>query len=422
MKAAYITLGCKVNQYDTDAMRELMEKAGYETVDFSEKADVYIINTCTVTNIADRKSRQMIRRAAETNRDAAICVTGCLAQREKEAVLHIQGVDAVFGVNKRSSVVSVVSEALQKKGSVSEVSDISGERCFERLSISGTPRTRAYIKIEDGCDNFCSYCIIPYTRGRIRSRDLEDIENEARALAKGGVKEIVITGIHISSYGRDKNNAGLTDVIERISGVDGIERIRLGSLEPTILTDGFCAELARFGKLCPHFHVSLQSGSDAVLKRMNRHYTSGEYYDSICGLRRFFDTPAITTDVIAGFNMETDEEHAETIEFLKKVNFAHVHVFPFSERAGTAAVKMGGAIPLALRKQRAKEISDICEAAEDAYAEQFVGRGVRVLFEEVKDGHAYGHTERYVKVRGQAEPGEIKEVMIKDKDGSVLIS
>ena len=421
MKAAYTTLGCKVNQYDTDAMRELMEKAGYETVDFSETADVYIINTCTVTNIADRKSRQMIRRAVDANKEAVVCVTGCLAQREAENVKHIEGVDAVLGVNNRHQIVEIVGRALEQRG-IYDVEDISADRQYERLSISGSERTRAHIKIEDGCDNFCSYCIIPYTRGRIRSRSMDDILKEAGTLAKNGVKEIVVTGIHISSYGKDIGGVGLIDVITMLGDINGIERIRLGSLEPTVLSDEFCSAAAGVEKLCPHFHVSLQSGCDSVLKRMNRHYTAEEYYGYIQNLRKYFVDPAVTTDVIAGFNKETPEEHETTIEFLKRINFARVHVFPFSERKGTAAVKMGGALPLSVRKQRAQELISVCCRMQEEYAASFIGTTVNVLFEETKDGFAYGYTERYVRVRGKAEANEMKEVFIRDIEGDTLIS
>ena len=421
MKAAYITLGCKVNQYDTDAMCELMEKAGYETVDFSEKADVYVINTCTVTNIADRKSRQMIRRAADMNPDAVVCVTGCLAQRDADAVMEIKGVDAVLGVNNRHLIVDIISQARENKG-VKNVEDISKEKCYEQLGITSAQRTRAHIKIEDGCDNFCSYCIIPYTRGRIRSRDIEDIKTEAATLAANGVKEVVVTGIHISSYGKDIGNIGLLDVVKCLNAVDGIERIRLGSLEPTILTDEFCAEASELDKLCPHFHVSLQSGCDSVLKRMNRHYTAEMYKEYIENLRKYFVHPAITTDVIAGFNMETEEEHKQTIQFLKEIQFAKVHVFPYSERKGTAAVRMGGAILLSLRKQRAQELIEISAEMQKKYISLFTGEAVKVLFEEEHEGYMYGYTERYVRVRGQANPNEIKQVFIKDIFEDTLIS
>jgi len=422
MKAAYLTLGCKVNQYDTNAMQELMEAAGYETVEFSEKADVYLINTCTVTNVADRKSRQMIRRAAEQNPDAVVCVTGCLAQRHKDEILAIEGVNAVVGVNNRGKIVEIVERARKGEAAVA-VEDISKEKRFEPLTISRmTERTRAHIKISDGCDNFCSYCIIPYTRGRVRSRGFDDIIEEAGRLAAGGVKEVVLTGIHISSYGKDLEGVSLIDLIEKIAEIDGIERIRLGSLEPTVLTRNFCARASLVKKLCPHFHISLQSGSAGVLKRMNRHYTPEQYAEFCDNLRTFFIDPAITTDIIAGFNSETDEEHRETVEFTKRIGFAKVHVFVYSEREGTQAVRMGGMLPMPLRKQRAQELIEVTDKLHRQYIEKYVGREINVLFEEEKDGHFYGYTDRYIRVRGNGSSNEMKCVKIIGVQDDVLIA
>ncbi len=422
MRASYITLGCKVNQYDTDAMRELMERAGYITVEPDEAADVCVINTCTVTNVADRKSRQMIRRATEANPDAIICVTGCLAQRASDELLAIDGVSAVLGINDRSDIVGVVERAMSEKG-VSEVSAVGRGDEYERLFISSSSeRTRAHIKISDGCDSFCSYCIIPYTRGRVRSREPEDILTEARALAAGGIKEVVLTGIHISSYGKDLDGTGLADILERTARIDGIERIRLGSLEPTLLTAEFCKRAAAVEKLCPHFHVSLQSGSREVLKRMNRKYTPDMYAGYIENTREAFDTPAITTDVIAGFVGETDGEHAETMEFLRRIGFAKVHVFPYSERKGTAASRMSGKVAPAVKKARAHELLALSDELRDAYISRFVGSTVKVLFEEEINGAFEGYTERYVRVRGAGERNGIKEVAVKRAENGVLIS
>lgn len=422
MKAAYLTLGCKVNQYDTNAMQELMEAAGYETVDFAEHADVYLINTCTVTNVADRKSRQMIRRAVEQNPEAVVCVTGCLAQRHRDEILAIPGVSAVIGVNRRGRIVEIVERARRGEQAV-DVEDISKEKNFEPLTISHmTERTRAHIKISDGCDNFCSYCIIPYTRGRVRSRALVDIVEEAERLAISGVQEVVLTGIHISSYGKDLENVSLIDLIERVAEIGGIERIRLGSLEPTVLTREFCARASLVKKLCPHFHISLQSGSAGVLKRMNRHYTPEEYADFCKNLRDFFENPAITTDIIAGFNCETDAEHRETMEFVRRIGFAKVHVFVYSEREGTQAVRMGGMLPMPLRKERAAELIRLTDRLHAQYIEQFVGKTVKVLFEEEKDGYFYGYTERYVRVRGKASQNEMKYVTIKEMSNEILLA
>ena len=418
MRAAYCTLGCKVNQYDTEAMRECMERAGYETVGLEECADVYIINTCTVTNIADRKSRQMIRRAIERNPQAAVIVTGCLAQRDASAVLQMEGVRAVVGVNHRASIVEVARRVCSGEV-VCNVQDVAGERVYEALSHKkSAERTRAHIKISDGCDNFCSYCIIPYTRGRVRSRAFADVVEEVQALS-GEVKEVVLTGIHISSYGRDIGTS-LIELIERIAQIEGIVRIRLGSIEPTILTDAFCARAARVEKLCPHFHISLQSGCTAVLQRMNRTYTAPQYAQFCARLRSHFEDPAITTDVIAGFPEETQEEHEQTLAFIREIGFSRIHVFPYSKREGTVAA-MRRQLPMAVRKQRAQEIAAVAKQMQCAYLTQFVGKTVRVLFEEEKDGWFYGYTDRYLRVKGRASANEIKDVRIIGMDGDVLL-
>lgn len=421
--AAYCTLGCKVNQYDTDAMRELLEQAGYRTVDFSQSADVYLVNTCTVTNIADRKSRQMIRRAVRQNPAAVVCVCGCLAQNEAEELLRMEGVRAVVGAQNRAHIVQIVADALAGGPAVNAVDDIACERVYEPLAVhTSSDKTRAHIKICEGCDNFCSYCIIPYARGRVRSRPLEDVLAEARVLAEAGVREVVLTGIHLGSYGKDLQGVSLIDVIEALGRVPKLARIRLGSLEPSLLTPEFCRHAAAVQTLCPHFHVSLQSGSTGVLERMRRRYTPEEYAAYIANLREVFDRPAITTDVIAGFPQETEQEHAETMAFLRHIGFAKVHVFPYSRRAGTAAAKMSGQVPGETKRQRAAELAQLAREMEEEYARAFVGSVQRVLFEEsLPGGLCEGHTARYVIVRAPGTPNELRDVQIKAAEGSTLI-
>lgn len=416
MRAAYLTLGCKVNQYDTQAMTELMEADGFETVPFESVADVYIINTCTVTNIADRKSRQMIHRAHKRAPEAAICVCGCLAQRDAATLLGMDGVVAAVGTQDRGNIAAIVRAALANRaGQQCAVGEIRHTRDFERLSISRSgERTRANIKIGEGCENFCSYCIIPYARGPVRSRPIGDIVQEAVRLSRSGVREVVLTGIHIGSYGRDMpGGESLIDVIEAVDAVPGMLRVRLGSIEPSTVTQAFCQRAAAVQSLCPHFHLSLQSGSDGVLQRMNRRYTAAEYLKSAALLREYFQIPAITTDIIAGFPGETQQEHAETLAFLDEAGFAKVHVFPYSERAGTAAACMAGAVPHALRRERAAEISAKADAIAARYRQSFIGRVECVLFEEPYEDGAVGYNTRYIRIAAAgAQPGELADVCI----------
>ncbi len=423
MKAAYLTLGCKVNQYDTQAMEEILGARGYETVGFSGKADVYIINTCTVTAVADKKSRQMIHRAHEANPGAVLCVCGCLAQREAEIILAMDGVSAVIGTKNRGAVGEIVERVLAGENKINAVGDILHELSFERLRVKKSPeRVRANIKICEGCNNFCSYCIIPYARGPVRSRPAADILEEARDLAASGVREVVLTGIHIGSYGKDLEGESLIGVIESIEQIEGIERIRLGSLEPSLLTDEFCRRARQAEKLCPHFHVSLQSGSASVLKRMNRKYTPGEYAAVIENVRRHFDNPAITTDIIAGFPGETQQEHEETLAFIRKIGFSRVHVFPYSEREGTAAAKMPGKVSKAVRKSRAAEISLAAEEMSQTYLTGFIGKTEKVLTEEVdRAGISLGHNERYIMVGARgAQPNTMALIKIEEICGDGL--
>ena len=326
---APLTLGCKVNQYETDGMIELLKEAGMTAVSFEEKADVYLINTCSVTNMADKKSRQMIHRAKKLNPDAVVIAAGCYVQAAKNKLMEDDRISIIIGNNKKKDIVRILEDYLQAGVTDKGMLDISAEKEYEPLTINSTlEHTRAYVKIQDGCNQFCSYCIIPYVRGRIRSRDIASIIEEVERLALTGVKEIVLTGIHISSYGKDKENeVGLADVIDAISKIESIKRIRLGSLEPSIITDEFIDRIVDNEKVCPHFHLSLQSGCNTVLKRMNRKYTCEEYFEKCEMLRKAFDRPALTTDVIVGFPGETEEEFRETVDYLTKLNLYEMHIF-----------------------------------------------------------------------------------------------
>ncbi|CDD64468.1 tRNA-I(6)A37 thiotransferase enzyme MiaB [Firmicutes bacterium CAG:882] len=414
MKCTLHNLGCKVNSYETEAMRQLLEAAGYDIVEFGkESADVYIINTCTVTNIADRKSRQMLHKAKKDNPNAVVVAAGCYVQEAGEKLLEDSAVDIIVGNNKKGQIVEVLDEYFKGKDTDSFI-DINKTKEYERLAISGSEiHTRAYIKIQDGCNQFCTYCIIPFARGRVRSRSLEDIMSEVNKLAESGCHEIVITGIHLSSYGLDFDNTEynaqpvpnaerLLQVIEAIDKVDGIERIRLGSLEPRIITDAFLTRLSAVKKICPHFHLSLQSGCDATLRRMNRRYDTEEFSDGVDKIRKYFDRPAITTDVIVGFPGETDEEFAVTKKYLEKIKFFEMHVFKYSRRKGTIADRMENQVADSIKSARSDELIELDDGLSENYRESFVGEKEKVLVEEYveKDGKKYavGHTRRYVKV------------------------
>lgn len=414
MKCTLHNLGCKVNSYETEAMRQLLEAAGYDIVEFGkESADVYIINTCTVTNIADRKSRQMLHKAKKDNPNAVVVAAGCYVQEAGEKLLEDSAVDIIVGNNKKGQIVEVLDEYFKGRDTDSFI-DINKTKEYERLAISGSEiHTRAYIKIQDGCNQFCTYCIIPFARGRVRSRSLEDIMSEVNKLAESGCHEIVITGIHLSSYGLDFDNTEynaqpvpnaerLLQVIEAIDKVDGIERIRLGSLEPRIITDAFLTRLSAVKKICPHFHLSLQSGCDATLRRMNRRYDTKEFSDGVDKIRKYFDRPAITTDVIVGFPGETDEEFAVTKKYLEKIRFFEMHVFKYSRRKGTIADRMENQVADSIKSVRSDELIELDDGLSGNYRESFVGEKEKVLVEEYveKDGKKYavGHTRRYVKV------------------------
>ncbi len=408
--AAFLSLGCKVNSYETEAMRGMFEAAGYDIVDFKEAADVYVVNTCTVTNIADRKSRQMLHQAKNRNPRAVIAAVGCYVQAAEEVLLADNAVDLVVGNNKKSDIVAMVERCMEGSGKEELIVDMNGQQEYEELHVITTmEKTRAFIKIQDGCNRFCSYCIIPYVRGRVRSRREGDILDEVAALAQRGYQEVVLTGIHISSYGTDLGleDMPLAKLIVKIGQIPGIERIRLGSLEPRIITKEFLEIILKVRQFCPHFHLSLQSGSDSVLKRMNRKYMAEEYYDRVMLIRSFFELPSFTTDVIVGFPGETKEEFKETLEFVKKIGFSHIHVFKYSKRAGTKAAQMPDQIPEEEKSTRSDELIAVSNFMAKEYLTLFLGRIEKILFEEelVIDGKKYqiGHNERYLKLAVPAE-------------------
>ena len=402
-KAALHNLGCKVNAYETEAMQQMLEQAGYEIVPFQEKADVYIINTCSVTNMADRKSRQMLHRAKAKNPDAVVVGTGCYIQTKEEEALKDTAIDIVIGNNKKHELVERIEAFLRDRGDREDVFDINqGNQEYEELFLSRTAEhTRAFIKVQDGCNQFCSYCIIPYARGRVRSRALSNVVKEVERLAQNGYKEVVLTGIHLSSYGVDTGES-LLHLIQKIHEIPGVERIRLGSLEPRLVTEEFASEIAGLPKLCPHFHLSLQSGCDATLERMNRKYNTEEYAHACDLLRQVFDHPAITTDVIVGFPGESEEEFLQTEAYLKQIHFYEMHIFKYSKRQGTRAAKMPDQIPEQTKTNRSAKLITLGEQMSREFREYYVGRCEEVLFEEENeiDGETYftGYTREYVKV------------------------
>ena len=401
-------LGCKVNSYEMDVMQQRLQDRGYKIVPFDAAADIYIINTCTVTNIADRKSRQMIHRARRCNPDAVVVAVGCYVQTAAGEALEDGTVDIAVGNNRKKDIVPIIEEYLKTREQPRvEKIDINNTREYEEMQLTRTAEhTRAYIKIQDGCNQFCSYCIIPYARGRVRSRAEEDILQEVRGIVAAGYREIVLTGIHISSYGLDRGGPELLQLIMKLHGIDGLKRIRLGSLEPRIVTEQFARQLSTLPGLCPHFHLSLQSGSDAVLGRMNRHYTAGEYFQTTEILRNCFRDPAITTDVIVGFPGETEEEFRETEAFVRKVNFYEMHIFKYSRRQGTRAAMMEGQLTEAEKGRRSAVLAQAEEEMSRSYRAGWLNRETGVLFEEKKQvaGGTYwiGHTPQYVKVAMEA--------------------
>ena len=404
-KVALHNLGCKVNAYEVEAMQQLLENAGYETVPFEEGADVYVINTCTVTNIADRKSRQMLHKAKKMNPDAIVVATGCYAQADTEKLKEDTAVDLILGNNQKTQIVEALEEYEKEHAKQVQVIEINHTKEYEELSISSTAEhVRAYIKVQDGCNQFCTYCIIPFARGRVRSRKIEEVLSEVETLAAKGYKEVVLTGIHLSSYGVDfpkEERESLLSLIQAVSRVEGISRIRLGSLEPRIITEEFLEGIVKTGKVCPHFHLSLQSGCNKTLKNMNRRYSVQEYAEKCELIRKFYPAPALTTDVIVGFPQETEEDFEESYEFVKKIHFYETHIFKYSRRHGTKAASMDGQLTEAAKAQRSDWMLELHEIRAREYEEAMIGKKMELLLEEEIeiDGRPWyvGHSREYVR-------------------------
>lgn len=423
---AVATLGCKVNQYESEAIEEQFDRAGYVVVDFSFAADVYVINTCTVTHLSDRKSRQMIRRAKQQNPEAVLVVMGCYAQTNPEAVREIDGVDIVIGTTGRSQVVELVERFLEERSHIDLVDDLGNDCIFEPLTIDGSMQkhTRAFIKVQDGCNQFCSYCIIPYARGRIRSRSIEDTVSEAKRLAEAGFCELVLTGIHLASWGKDSGEGTLLTLLESLENVSGIERIRLGSLEPTLCDDAFVAGVARLSKVCHHFHLSLQSGCDETLKRMNRKYTAQAYFEAVERIRTVMPDAAFTTDVIVGFPGESDENFEASYQFVEKLQLADAHIFKYSKRNGTPAAKMPDQVLPEVKEERSNKLLALTEVNKQRFAEAYIGKRVEVLFEQsVAPGVYEGKTGNYITVRMQTGDnviGQLRTVLMTECKQGIL--
>ena len=423
-KVAFITLGCKVNTYETEGMKRIFEENGYEVVDFGALADVCVINTCTVTHLSDKKSRQMIRRARRINPNAIVAAVGCYAQVAPDEVSNIEGVNLVIGNNHKADIVRLVNEASHN----TQKTEVSERKClseYEKLWIdSYSERIRAILKIQDGCDQFCSYCIIPYARGNVRSRNSEDIINEARRLSENGFTEIVLTGIHLTSYGKDTGDESLVNVLCNLNSLKGIKRIRLGSIEPLYMSQELIHTLSGLEKLCPHFHLSLQSGCDETLMRMNRRYTTSEYIDIVNNIRKNFLNAAITTDIMVGFPGETEEELKKTCSFIEKVGFSQAHIFQYSIRKGTKAAGMPNQISPEIKEKRSKILIDICEKSKNNYRDQYLGKVMEVLFENEKESLWEGHTVNYIPVRVASKTplsGTICSVKLIEKRGDFVL-
>ena len=421
---AFYTLGCKVNQYETNAMEQQFIQNNYKIVDNTEKADIYVINTCTVTNMADRKSRQMLRRVKEINQSAVIVVCGCYAQVAKTELEQIPEVDIILGINEKNKIVQIVEEYLANQNNIIEVADVSKQKEFLDFGdVTYTEKNRAVIKVQDGCNMFCSYCLIPYARGRIRSRKIKNVVSEIEKIAKQGIKEVVITGIHVASYGKDfeNENIRLINLLEEINKIEGIERIRLSSLEPTIVDEEFAQRLSKLEKICDHFHLSLQSGCDATLKRMNRKYTTARYKEATEILRKYYPNANFTTDVIVGFPGETDEEFNQTYKFLKEIEFYKMHIFKYSPRKGTVAEKLSNQVDGNIKEERSKKLIELSNNMQNEKNSQYIGKTVKVLFEEYENGYYKGHTTNYmvVKVKEKEQDGfidNIKDIEITEND------
>ena len=419
-KVALHNLGCKVNAYETEAMQQMLEAAGYEIVPFEPGADIYVINTCSVTNIADRKSRQMLHKAKKMNPDAIVVAAGCYVQADTKKAEADASIDIIIGNNKKQELIPILESYRTGHQKTTECVDINHTKEYENLEIDRTEEhTRAYLKVQDGCNQFCTYCIIPYARGRIRSKKAEDVVNEVKRLAASGCQEVVLTGIHLSSYGKERpeDQENLLTLIQAVHQVDGIERIRLGSLEPGIITEEFAAAISSLPKVCPHFHLSLQSGCTTTLKRMNRRYTAEEYREKCEILRKYYPAPALTTDVITGFPGETEEEFEESRSFVDSIHFYETHIFPYSKREGTKAAGMPDQLTEQVKKERSRILIALGKEHQREYMEQFLGQEKEVLFEEQQtvEGQEYwtGHTMEYLKIAVISEENlENKRVMV----------
>lgn len=427
MRVAFYTLGCKVNQYETNGMIQAFLEKEYEIVDFTEKSDIYIINTCTVTSISDKKSRQMIRRTKQLNPEAIVVAVGCYAQVAKDKLEEIKDIDLILGISEKTEIIKYVEEEIKERNPKTYISDVMHQKQFVDFgSVNYTDKNRVAIKVQDGCNQFCTYCIIPYARGRIRSRKIENVKKEVEDLAKKGIKEIVITGIHVASYGKDlEENIGLINLLEEINKIDGIERIRLSSLEPTLITEEFVKRLSKLDKICDHFHLSLQSGCNETLKRMNRHYTTEDFKKATELLRKTYPNVALTTDIIVGFPGETEEEFNATYDFLKEINFYKMHVFKYSPRHGTKAEKMPNQIDGNIKEERSKKLIELSDKNEIEQNKRYINKNLDVLIEEFEKGYYKGHTTNYIMVKIQENTNNLQNkivtVKIIDNEGIDLI-
>ncbi len=431
-KVAFVSLGCKVNQYETNAMSQEFVEKGYEVVDFNDIADIYIVNTCTVTNVADRKSRQMLRRVKENNPDSVLVACGCYAQVGRDELEKIEDIDLIIGNNEKKDIVEIIEEYKNAINDIgienvhnSIISDVMHQKDYVEFGTTTyTEKTRAVVKIQDGCDRFCSYCIIPFARGRVRSRKIENIIAEVEQIVDNGIQEVVITGIHIASYGKDFNyEITLIDLLEELNKIEGLKRIRLGSIEPTIITEEFVNRLSKLEKICDHFHLSLQSGCDETLKRMNRRYTTQEFKTGTELLREKFSEASLTTDIIVGFPGETEAEFNTTYEFLKDIAFYKMHIFKYSQRKGTKAAVMPNQVDGSIKELRSKKLIELSDENEEKYNSKYIGKTVEVLLEE-KDGDFYkGHTKNYIEVwvKGENLENKIVNVNIEESTEKKLI-
>ena len=424
---AFITLGCKVNQYETNSMAQKFINKGYKVIDATQKADIYIINTCTVTNISDRKSRQMLRRVKSLNKNAIVVACGCYVQVAKQEVEKIEEIDLILGNNEKKDIVQIIENYEKNQEKEEIVEDVMHQKEYVELGdTTYTEKTRAVIKIQDGCDRFCTYCIIPYARGRVRSRKPENILSEIEKIAQEGIKEVVITGIHVASYGKDfKEKYELIDLLEEINKIRGIERIRLGSIEPLLITDEFINRLSKLEKVCHHFHLSLQSGCDETLKRMNRRYSIKQFEEIVKKLREYDNDVILTTDIIVGFPGESEEEFETTYKFLEKIKFYKMHIFKYSQRKGTKAAKMDNQVDGKIKEERSQKLIELSNINQMEYNKKYVGKEVEILFEEEKNGYYQGHTKNYIlaymKSDANIENQIIKAICTKSSNDHIIV-